>query len=45
MILQRLLVSFCTARYGGKQQLPIYYVEGFEISAEYVCADIFITQL
>ena len=40
-IFQNLLVSFCTARYGEKQQktleLLIYFMEGFEISSECAC--------
>ena len=49
MIFKNLLVSFCTARYGEKQQKPlklsIYFMEGFEISPECVCVDILVTRL
>ena len=40
-IFQNLLVSFCTAQYGEKQQKPpelsIYFMEGFEISSKCMC--------
>ena len=40
-ILTNLLVSYCTAGYGEKErkmlELPIYFMEGFEISTKCVC--------
>ena len=39
MILQHLLVSFWTACYGEEQQIAytlIYFMEGFEISTEFM---------